>query len=163
MWPTYKAVVGFWLEFLCNACHLSVPLFHLTVSRIGLSRAIHFNLQPWLIRLVWQMFPKSIAFLCFLTLCVCVCDCVCSVTQSCLTLWDPRDSSPPGSSVHGIFQVKLLNWVALSYSRWSSQPRDQTWVSCVSCIGRWILYHCTTWEIPTCTVAYWKIESYRYV
>ena len=39
---------------------------------------------------------------------------VCSVTQLCLTLWGPMDSSPPGSSVHGIFQARVLEWVAVS-------------------------------------------------
>ena len=43
--------------------------------------------------------------------------CVCSVIQLCLTLCDPMDSSPPGSSVHGIFQARILEWVAISYSR----------------------------------------------
>ena len=56
------------------------------------------------------------------------------------------DSSLPGSSVHGIFQARILKQVAISYSKGSSQSRDQTHVSCVSCIGRWILYHFTTWE-----------------
>ena len=45
---------------------------------------------------------------------------VCSVTQSRPTLCDPRDCSPPGSSVHGIFQARILEWVAISYSRRSS-------------------------------------------
>ena len=49
--------------------------------------------------------------------------------QSCLTLCDPTDCSPPGSSVHGISQVRILEWVAISYSRGSSRPRDQTPVS----------------------------------
>ena len=49
--------------------------------------------------------------------------------------------SPPGSSVHGIFQARILEWVAISFSRGSSWLRDQTGVSCVSCVGRWILYH----------------------
>ena len=48
------------------------------------------------------------------------------VTQSCLTLCDPMDCSLPGSSVHGIFQARVLEWVAVSFSRGSSQPRDQT-------------------------------------
>ena len=48
--------------------------------------------------------------------------------QSCPTLCDPMDCSP-GSSVHGILQAKILEWVALPYSRGSSWPRDQTWVS----------------------------------
>jgi len=58
--------------------------------------------------------------------------------QSCLTLCGPMDSSPPGSYIHGILQARVLNWVAGSSSRGSSQPRDPT---CVFCIGRWILYH----------------------
>ena len=63
------------------------------------------------------------------------------VTQSCPTLCDPMDYSPPGSSVHGIFQERILEWVAISFSMESSQPRDRTHVFCISCIDRWILYH----------------------
>ena len=58
----------------------------------------------------------------------------------------PRNCSPPGSSVHEILQARILAWVAMPSSRGSSWPRDWTWVFCVSCIGRWILYHCATWE-----------------
>ena len=54
------------------------------------------------------------------------------------------DCSPPVSSIHGIFQARILEWVAMPFSRASSQPRDQT---CISCIGRQILYHCVTWVI----------------
>ena len=54
---------------------------------------------------------------------------------SCLTLCDPMDCNPPGSSVHGILQARILEWVAMASSRGSSWPRDQTHVSCV---GRWI-------------------------
>ena len=54
---------------------------------------------------------------------------VSEVTQSCPTLCDPMDCSLPGSSVHGIFQVIVLEWVAISFSRGSSQPRDWTRVS----------------------------------
>ena len=50
---------------------------------------------------------------------------------------DPMDCSPPGSSVHGISQARILEWVAISFFRGSSWPRDQTHVSC---IGRWVLY-----------------------
>jgi len=55
--------------------------------------------------------------------------------QPCPTLCDPMDCSPPGSSVHGILQARTLEWVAISSSRGSSQPREQTQVSCVSCIA----------------------------
>ena len=51
------------------------------------------------------------------------------VTQSCLTLCDPMDCSLLGSSVHGIFQARLLEWIAISFSRRSSRPRNRTWVS----------------------------------
>ena len=54
------------------------------------------------------------------------------VAQSYLTLCSPMDRSPPGSSVHGIFQARILEWVAMSFSRESSWPRDQTQVSCVA-------------------------------
>ena len=62
------------------------------------------------------------------------------VAQSCLTLCDPTDCSPPGSSVPGILQARILEWVAFPFSKGSSQPRDRTWVSRVSCIGRQVLY-----------------------
>ena len=58
--------------------------------------------------------------------------CVCLVAQSCLTLWDPVDYSPPGSSIHGDSPSRILDWVAMSSSRESSQPRDWTQVSCIA-------------------------------
>ena len=54
------------------------------------------------------------------------------VTQSCPSLWDPMDSSLPGSSIRGIFQARILEWVAIYFSRASSQPRDWTPVSCIA-------------------------------
>ena len=54
------------------------------------------------------------------------------VTQSCPTLCNPMDCSPPGSSDHGIFQARILEWVAMPTSRGSCRPRDQTWVSCTA-------------------------------
>jgi len=67
------------------------------------------------------------------------------------------DGSPAGSSVHGVFQARILEWVANSYSRESSQPRDLTHISC---IGRWIFYHYTTWETlnSIVTVFYYYIH-----
>ena len=52
------------------------------------------------------------------------------VTHSCLTLCHPMDCSPPGSSVHGIFQARILEWASISLSRGSSQPRGWTHISC---------------------------------
>ena len=54
------------------------------------------------------------------------------VIQLCPTLFNPIDYSPPGSSVHGIFQARILEWVAISFSRESSQPGDRTQVSCTA-------------------------------
>ena len=72
---------------------------------------------------------------------------LCCAMLSCIQLFaTPWMQSPPGSSVHGILQARILEWVAISSSRGSSQPRNWTQVSCVSCIGREILYHHATWE-----------------
>ena len=81
------------------------------------------------------------------------------VTQSCLTLCNPMDCSPPGSSVHGILWARILEWVAISFSRGSSQPRDRTWVSCIA--GR---FH-TVWatsqvHIIRSTICKRKIDKY---
>ena len=71
---------------------------------------------------------------------------VCSVAQLCTTLCDPMDCSPPGSSIHGILQARILEGVVISSSGRSFQSRDWTPVSCVSCTGRLILYNWATWE-----------------
>ena len=60
-----------------------------------------------------------------------------------LSLCNLMDCNPPGSSVHGIFQARIVEWVAISFSRGCSWPRDQTYVSC---IGRQVLSCCITWE-----------------
>ena len=89
----------------------------------------------------WQK-PSWLVFTTATLLCLwSVCVCVCSVAQLCLTHCGPMDCSPPVSSVHGISQARILEWVAIFLYRESSQPRDQTYVSCISCINRWILYH----------------------
>ena len=67
----------------------------------------------------------------------------CLVAKLCLDLCSPKDCSPPGSSVHEIFQARILEWVAISFSRRSSKPRDQTHISCV---GKGVLYCWTNME-----------------
>ena len=76
----------------------------------------------------------------------------CWVAQLCLILCDPMDYSPRGSSVHGILQAGILEWVAIPLSRDSSQPRDQIQVSCT---GRQILYHWATWEALILDIFAW--------
>ena len=74
---------------------------------------------------------------------------MCTSVLSCPTLCDPIDCILPGSSVHGILQARILEWVAVPFSRGSSQHRDQTWISCM---GRHILYHQRHLESPKITV-----------
>ena len=84
-----------------------------------------------------------------------VCVHVCSLPQLCLTLCDPMDLSPSGSSIHGISQLRMLEWDSIFFSRGSSQPREGPHISC---IGRWILHCWAAWEAPSrphCPV--WKL------
>ena len=76
------------------------------------------------------------------------------VTQSCLTLCDPMDCSLQCSPVHEIFQARVLEWVAISFSRGSSQPRDQTWVSRIvgRCFIIWATREVSKWK--------WKLLSH---
>ena len=68
--------------------------------------------------------------------------CMCAKSlQWCPTLCDPIEYSPAGSSVHGILQARVLEWISMPSSRGSSQSRDQTCASWVSCIGSWLLHH----------------------
>ena len=67
------------------------------------------------------------------------------VTQSCPTLCDPMDCSLPGSSVHGILQARILEWVAISFSRGSSRPRDRTQFPSI------------VWENSCCSTFYWHL------
>ena len=74
---------------------------------------------------------------------------MCSIAQLFPTYCNPVDFNLPGSSIHGIFQTRILEWVITPYSRESSQPRDWTHISCISCTGRHVLYHRATLEAHT--------------
>ena len=96
--------------------------------------------------------------------------CVCAKSlQSCPTLCNPMDCSLPGSSVHRILQAGILEWVAISYSKGPSKPRDRTWVCYVSCIGTWIHYLClgsrfSGYSIPKhkrVRLSYYNLRSWK--
>ena len=93
----------------------------------------------WTTKLNWALavfFPPNIS------------SSACSVVWLCPAIFfDAVDYCPPGSSVDGILLARILEWVAISSSRGSFWLRDWTHVSCVFCIGRWIFYNCTTWEV----------------
>ena len=83
----------------------------------------------------------------FWSVCVCVCVCV-LVAQLCLTLCDPMDCNPLGFSVHGFLQARILEQVAISFSRGSSWPMDETQVSCMA--GRFFTIWATSEAALTC-------------
>ena len=85
---------------------------------------------------------------------------VCLVTKLFLTLCNPMSCSPPGSSVHEVSQVRILEWAAISFSRGSSWPRDRTLVSCISCIVRRILYHWATREAQFALVTFQMLNTH---
>ena len=74
---------------------------------------------------------------------------MCMLSHFSPTLCDPTRCSPPGSSVHGILQARILEWIAMPSSRGSSPPRDWIHIAYISCISRWVLYHWATWEAPS--------------
>ena len=82
-----------------------------------------------------------------------------SVAQSCLTLCDPMDCSPSGSSVPGVILARIQEWVAIPSFRGYSQPRDWTHVFCSPCIGRWFIYCWATWAASLSMCTY--MEGYR--
>ena len=84
---------------------------------------------------------------------------ICLVAKSCPTFCDPMDCSPSGSSVHGVLQARIPEWVAISFPRGSSWPRDWTYVSC---IGRWVLYHWATRDARKRYIdVLWKVAKAR--
>ena len=72
--------------------------------------------------------------------------CYVKLLQLCLTLCDAMNYSSPDSSVHGILQARILEWVAMPSSRRSFRPRDRTRVSYISCVGKRVFTTSTTWE-----------------
>ena len=111
--------------------------FHMLISHfyIFLGSSVHFSIGL-LVFYYWVLedffFYKSRKKSFILYVCVCV-----LVTQLCPTLWDPMGCNSTVSSVCGIFQARILEWIAIPFSRESSWPRD--WIH-ISCIGRWIFY-----------------------
>ena len=92
-------------------------------------------------------------------MCVCVCVCVCLCVSHLVvsnSLW-PMDYSLPGSSVHGILQARILEWVTIPFSRGFSQPRDQTWVSHIA--GKFF----TVWATREAHTWYYIIYSLKRV
>ena len=90
---------------------------------------------------------KIVSFILNHFLLVCFLFFACTCVQQCPTLCDPMDCSSSGFSVHEILQARIPKWVAISSSRASSWSRNRTHISCTSCIGKQVLYPCTTKEV----------------
>ena len=84
--------------------------------------------------------------------------------QSCPTICNPMDWNPSGSSVHRILQARIVEWVAMLFSRRSFQPKDRTHISSVSCIGRQVLYHwCHLGSSSFWCTTRWISSMYTYI
>ena len=117
-------IIEFWfavtVRFLCNSLCIYVIVLRSSSLSFKYILKKHLNLYiPLLMTTVFDI----------------MCMCACSVAQSCLTLCNLMDCNPTGFSVLGILQARILEWVAISFSRRSSWPRNQTHVSCVSCVA----------------------------
>ena len=114
------------LKLHLQVCNIS--RFKIHNSETPLSNNLSF-LPLWNMIFTISKTPQSLCVLCAKS------------PQSCPTLCNPMDCSPSGSSLHGILQARKLEWLAIPFSRGSSQPRDQTQASYISCTGRSVLSH----------------------
>ena len=114
---------------------------------------VHVHVQIYLYITFYVQLCSSYYYLHTVRVRRCVCACVCVCVSACVRMcsqllspiWlscNPMDWSLLGSSVHGIFQARILELVAISFSRGSSPPRDGTYLPC---FDRWVLHPCTTW------------------
>ena len=126
---------------LFPSLNLPKALLHAAHSHQSFGVSCQFRAFKWRDQLSWNSCqPGRLAELQKQVHLVCTCMPAKSL-QSCPTLCSPMDWNPPGSSVHGILQVKILEWVTISSSWGSSRPRDRTWVYSVFGTGLWVLYH----------------------
>ena len=121
-------------------------------SKCHTSLCIVNNLQQYIFNSCIQSFGHYV--FCIWHKSTIYCSYFCLYAQLCLIPRDPMNCSPPGFSLHEIFQTRTLEWVAISYSRGSSLPREWTHIPCISCNIRWIIDQCTTWK------AHFALDNY---
>ena len=128
--------------FICSSVDGHLDCFHVLaiVSGTAMNTEMHISFEPYfpldicLLNLICiSIYTVSHTVLGTIVCTTGMCEVKWSeVVQSCPTLCNPMDCSLPGSSVPGILQAGILEWVAISFSRRSSQPRDWTWISRIS-------------------------------
>ena len=101
----------------------------------------------WIDKTKWKCKLQNVIYNMITNMSMCA---VCMLSR--VWLCSTMDCCLPCSSVNEIPQARILEWVAISFSRWSSWLRDQTCVSRISCIGRWILYQWATSEVPNMSI-----------
>ena len=169
-WFTLSGLIPYLVLFLADYLVLQEQMYKDTaflkmcykVMNLALSIIAEAVPPIWLVLAKQQnQLPNStyekVRNLLFRNMCLNIISCCCSVSQSCPTICDLMNCSPSGSSVHGIFQTKILEWVVISFSEGSSWARDQTHVSCISYICRQILYHwATRYHLSLCCCSVFK-------
>ena len=104
------------------------------------------QMPGWMNHKLESRFPGELSTTSDMQMCMCA-----KLLQLCPVLCYLADCSPSGSSsIHGILQARRVEWVALPSSRWSSWLRDRTYISWVSWIGKWLLYHSHHLEAQIC-------------
>ena len=146
-WSRLKLINGAFISYLLNTLGKKYSSWHFIIHNSGFSwkhsllcRADEFYF-PYSLPCRLACFPTSVLmFIAVHWLKTVRCSlCWVCCAQSCPALCSPMDCSPPGSSLHAILQARILEHVAIPFSRGSSRPRDD-WTG-VSCTGKWILYH----------------------
>ena len=128
-----------WLDGITDSMNTSLSkLQEIVKGREACHAAVYGRAKSWTLLSEWTVITWQNMWLLLTQLLSCV--------QLWPTLCDPMYCTWLGSSVNRIFQAKMLEWVAISFSRGSSQSREWICISSVSCIGRQILYHWATWE-----------------
>ena len=153
--PTYYLIIDRTIYYLLIYTYLEQTLGHSggqksLVGRVGHDLVTQQQQQKFSFSIIYLFFNIHLSLYQW-------CVCVCAPSLHRVRLWDLMDWSLPGSSVHGIFQARILEQVAISFSRAPSWLRGRTCISCVFCVDKQILYHWVIWKAYYLPISlYWS-------